>query len=159
MKLKATEAKRFWSKVLKDCWLYPSGCWIWVGQQTEAGYGNFRYRRKRNYAHRISYRIAKGPIPKDMEIDHLCRVTSCVNPDHLEAVTHRENMLRGNTPAARNAAKTHCPDGHPLSGENLYIRKGKRGCLTCRRKQSREHGKALRARINNQVQYKALEAR
>jgi len=69
-----------------------------------------------------------------LEIDHLCRVRCCVNPDHLEAVTHRENILRGNTFAAVNAAKTHCPKGHEYTPENTRIHTGgRRQCIACSR--------------------------
>jgi hypothetical protein len=78
-------------------------------------------------------------IPPDFDIDHLCRNRRCVNPEHLEAVTHRENMVRGDTFAARNAAKTHCSKGHPLSGENLVNQKrGDRVCRICANARVRE---------------------
>jgi hypothetical protein len=79
-------------------------------------------------AHRLYYEITKGAIPAGLELDHKCRVRCCVNPDHLEPVTHTENMRR----ASKNLV-THCPVGHPYSGPNLYVRpNGGRECLTCR---------------------------
>lgn len=81
----------------------------------------------------MSHELHKGPIPEGLVIDHLCRNRGCVNPDHLEAVTQRENILRGEGLAAANARKTHCPKGHPYSGENLYVvpSSGRRQCRIC----------------------------
>lgn len=84
-------------------------------------------------AHRFSYQLYKGNIPKNLVIDHLCKNPSCVNPDHLEAVTNRENILRGISPAAINSKKTHCPKGHKLSGDNVYIYRNSRWCKKCRK--------------------------
>ena len=116
-----------------------SGCWIRLKALTPAGYGVIRINYELFYAHRLSYEAFKGPIPKDREIDHLCRSTWCVNPDHLEAVSHRKNCQRGicgEVNARRMRAKTHCPYGHPYSGDNLYIKPntpGHRDCRTCLR--------------------------
>ncbi len=87
------------------------------------------------YAHRWAYEQARGAIPDGMHLDHLCRNTLCVNPDHLQAVTARENLRRGVGFAGTNARKTRCPAGHPYSGDNVYIRpaSGSRVCVTCRR--------------------------
>lgn len=126
-----------------------NGCVLWTGYIAPSGYGQF-YKRgsgrgaKRGYAHREAYELFVGPIPEGMVIDHLCRVKACVNPMHLEVVTIRENLLRGETLSAANALKTHCPKGHLLAGDNLYIRPdsgpraGGRECKTCRRKRMRE---------------------
>lgn len=118
-----------------------SGCFLWLGNIHEAtGYGRIWDNGHRDFAHRIAYEIAKGPIPKDLEIDHLCRLRCCVNPDHLEAVTHRENIIRGASPAshkAKYAARTHCKYGHLLSEENTaYVKSRKwlqRRCRECDR--------------------------
>ena len=80
------------------------------------------------YAHRAAYELFVGPIPSGYEIDHLCRVRDCVNPDHLEAVTRRENLLRGDTFAATHAAKTECPRGHPY---DTITAQGARRCSIC----------------------------
>jgi hypothetical protein len=83
-------------------------------------------------AHRASYRLFVAPIPEELELDHLCRNRSCVHPFYLEPITHRENLMRGDTIAARYAAQTHCKHGHPKTPENTYFYKGKaHGCLIC----------------------------
>jgi hypothetical protein len=102
-----------------------TGCWLWSGSGTEAGYGQISVNGRATMAYRWSYEHFRGPIAPGLEPDHLCRVRCCVNPAHLELVTHRENTLRGQTLAAMNAAKTHCRRGHPYSGDNL--RSGMRG--------------------------------
>ena len=99
-----------------------SGCWLWIGCWSR-GYGQIGNNDKVVSAHRTAYELFRGQIPKDLTIDHLCRTRSCVNPSHMEIVSRGENVLRGNGIAAKNARKTHCPKGHPLSGENLRFRK------------------------------------
>ena len=99
-------------------------------------------------AHRIVYELIKGKIPEGLFIDHLCRVRNCVNPDHLEPVTHEENIRRGiGGVNAINRAKTHCLKGHPLSGENMQMRNGARVCLTCSRRYGREAYRRKHANI------------
>jgi hypothetical protein len=126
-------------------YVYPepnTGCHLWAGVLGDTGYGRFTQRLGNKtfnvQAHRFAYEHAKGPIPAGMEIDHLCRVRVCVNPDHLEAVTRKENWRRSNGTSATNARKTHCKRGHPLSGENLYVTpQGYRQCRTCINEKSR----------------------
>lgn len=109
-------------------------CWLWRGRTQPNGYGKLGER----YAHRISFEIANGSIPVGTEIDHLCGIRSCVNPEHLRAVSHKVNVLAGNTFVARQAAQTHCKMGHPLVAENIYkLRSGKRICKTCGRERDR----------------------
>lgn len=117
----------FWSKVRQS-----GDCWLWTGGKVGGGYGRFYINAKRILAHRFIYELLIGPIPAELELDHLCRNRPCVNPFHLEAVTRRVNILRGETIPARNAVKTHCNYGHSL--EDSYIGlDGSRHCRPCTR--------------------------
>lgn len=97
----------------------PGACWNWNGLISEKGYGLIDVAGSSVRVHRLAFAIQNGYWPDC--IDHTCKNKRCVNPSHLEAVTVRLNTLRGTSPAAVNSAKTHCPLGHPLSGENLVI--------------------------------------
>ena len=113
-----------------------SGCWLWLGCDSQ-GYGYFRARGKMVRAHRWSYEHFCGPIPKGLQIDHLCRVPRCVNPMHLEPVTSKENVNRGFV--NQHKGKTHCKRGHLLSPENVYTTpEGWRQCVTCRKGHDRK---------------------
>lgn len=125
-----------------------SGCWLWTGTLDGTGYGRLRdgesiYRQ----AHRLAYEAHRGAIPEGTELDHLCRVRCCVNPDHLEAVSHHENLRRAGM-WERKASRTHCPHGHPFSGDNLYFdaKRNRRICIACRRASIRKYMKTYRAR-------------
>jgi len=157
--------ERFWSMVDAS-----GDCWEWTGRIDDVGYGHFGARYKAPIrAHRYSYLLLVGDIPKHMVIDHLCQNRPCVNPDHLEVVTRRENWLRGTAPNARAfrqnrcrnghpkvegqlrcatcvriylkkrypgiyvGDRTHCPQGHPYSGDNLLVYKSGRVCRECSR--------------------------
>ena len=110
----------------------PSGCWNWTGSRNRGGYGRFTKKYGTTLAHRIVYEALKGPIPKGLTIDHLCRNKRCVNPEHLEPVTVRENILRGYGPVAMNKRKTHCLRGHAYSPENTKDNgPNKRRCVIC----------------------------
>lgn len=111
----------------------PDGCWDWSNANA-GGYGMWTQHGVTIPAHRLMYRLLVGPIPVGRDLDHLCRNRRCVNPEHLEPVTRRENLLRGETIPASRAAQTHCHQGHPLTGPNLYRRPDGKGrdCRLCR---------------------------
>lgn len=151
---KTTPAEvRFWRKVNKagpipECRPDLGSCWLWTGYLDANGYGwiNVGGRAgKEILAARFGYELLFGPIPEGLEPDHLCRLPACVNPFHLEPVTHRVNMLRGNTIAARNAAVTHCPHGHEYNELNTYRQKdGSRYCRPCHYARERRRKNRLR---------------
>ena len=134
-------AERFWEKVDKT-----DTCWLWTAYRCPLGYGriNVTSGAAPQLAHRIAYELCVGPIPDGLELDHLCRVPSCVNPAHLEPVTRRENVLRGIAPAAQYARRTHCAKGHPFDDENTGWHGGGRRCKTCHRDDERERQRAKR---------------
>ena len=110
------------------------GCWVWGGNYSDNGYGKLTVNYKTVSAHRFFYAEVVGPIPEGMHLDHVCDHKYCVNPDHLEPVTHAENMRR------RYAKMTHCINGHPFSGDNLHIRiDGRRVCKECNRQRGRKY--------------------
>ena len=111
------------------------GCWWWAGAVSPDGYGKFKRNGKLERAHRGVYEELVGPIKEGLVLDHLCKNLLCVNPDHLEPVTHRENLLRSPaTQASLNLAKTHCKRGHEFTPENTYVPPGTtlRKCKQCR---------------------------
>jgi hypothetical protein len=138
MMLSVSDINRFLAKVDK-----ADECWLWTARKNYKGYGMFRLGSRVPYAHRVAYEHYVGPIPEGLQLDHICRVRHCVNPDHLEPVTNAENALRGEGPTAKNVTKTHCPKGHEYTGDNLYVDpRGGRNCRACRR----EKAKAWRAK-------------
>jgi HNH endonuclease len=120
---------RFWSKVEKTL----NGCWLWGGSRSAAGYGMFYVGAGgRTLAHRYAYELVRGGVPHGRELDHLCRNPACVNPEHLEPVTHRTNVLRGTSPSALSATSSSCPNGHEYTPETTWLTpSGGRRCLTC----------------------------
>lgn len=123
---------RFWRCVDKT-----ETCWLWQGEMGPGGYGRIldSSTRKHYMAHRYSYELHVGPVPEELCLDHLCRVRNCVRPDHLEAVTMRENVMRGETPARRNYEKTACIHGHPYDETNTsFGTNGRRYCRQCRKR-------------------------
>jgi hypothetical protein len=128
-----SDIKRFFEKVDIYSGIGHVKCWVWKNP-LDNGYGRFWVNNKTKLAHRFSYEFFIGEIPRDKQLDHLCRNRSCVNPDHLEPVDIKTNVLRGEGLSAQNARKTHCKRNHPFSGENLKINcRGQRICLTCHR--------------------------
>lgn len=139
---------RFWSYVKRT-----DSCWIWIGYRTRDGYGRFKAGGRTFQAYRWIYEKLVGPIPEGLQIDHVCHTEdpecaggwscphrACVNPDHMEPVTRKENTLRGRSFSAENATKTHCKRGHPY-GESPYVDSfGSRHCSECRRIRQRVSG-------------------
>lgn len=113
-----------------------TGCWIWTGASDKLGYGRINVDRKAKLTHRVSFEIHKGPIPRGLELDHLCRNPSCVNPHHLEPVTRKVNTDRGivaDVHRRRLASLTQCRRGHEYTPENTYRdSRGFRNCKKCR---------------------------
>ena len=135
-----------------------SGCWEWQGKKNNAGYGRVMHDGRLQQAHRVVWSILRKPIPDGLVLDHLCRNTVCVNPDHLEPVTQQENTLRGETIAAANAARTVCGKGHEYT---VRIVKGKawRECVTCRNEGARKRFKERYATDSEFADRKRREAR
>lgn len=133
-----------------------TGCWLWL-RSLVRGYGQctstFEGKRE-NVAHRLAYRLLRGPIPVDCELDHLCRQRSCINPDHLEAVSHRVNSLRGQAPTICLYHQNRCSHGHSFTPDNtLYYRGGIRYCRACIRDRGRERYRAKRRAAGFKVKF------
>jgi hypothetical protein len=120
-------------QAIQGLWaIQENGCWLWTGRFDRLGYGGLHCQKRYWVAHRATYTVLKGEIGEGLELDHLCRNRACVNPDHLEPVTHTENVRRGASPFVELRHRTTCKWGHPFSGENLVVlKKGGRGCRTC----------------------------
>jgi len=126
---------RLWKRVSKS----EDGCWNWTGHVSGGGYGRIRNGGKREQAHRVSFALAGNKIPEGLVVDHICNNRRCVRPDHLQAITQRDNILRSDSPPARQSKQVACLNGHPLDGDNLFMRRnGKRECRVCIRARGRK---------------------
>ena len=132
--------RTIWDKVAIDP--NPYECWLWKGH-TVKGYGRVWDGVGQRLAHRVTYTLAKGPIPADLVIDHMCRTPQCVNPKHLQAITVKQNC-------DGVKKKTHCIHGHEFTEASTYVAPGtgKRSCQTChliRRRKISADNKAAKA--------------
>jgi hypothetical protein len=147
--------RNFWGKV--EVPANAGACWLWIGAINSQGYGSFWANGRAICAHIFAYQELVGPVPDDgYEFDHVCHTLSecnagrlcihrrCVNPTHLERVTHHENWWRGRSPTKLNAAKTHCDGGHELTPDNLYSSQRQRVCRQCALKSSAEYRARLK---------------
>ena len=138
-----------------------TGCWIWTGFIHPNGYGRFWFQGRPQQAHQVAYLLLKGPMPNGLELDHACHNGTncsggpscphrrCVNPQHLEAVSHLVNMQNGNG-NWRTTRITQCPEGHTYAGDNLYVQPNRqRVCRTCKRKRQRNWIKRHPAYLKN----------
>lgn len=140
----ATPIERLMAKVDVN----PGGCWEWTASKNRDGYGKFATGRGGWIgAHRAAYQLIVGPIPDGKELDHLCRNRGCVNPDHLEPVEHKVNVRRGalgQTTAARQRGKTHCPQGHEYTPENTRMCRTGRSCRQCQSDRNAARGQLVK---------------
>ena len=142
-----SEQRAFWSKVLKSEY-----CWLWQGTILNNGYGQITINYQKYLVHRWAYTDQVGPIPEGLVLDHLCRNRRCVRPDHLETVTLKENVLRGEGVTAKFAVALECVNGHPLVEDNVRPRKGGgRDCRTCKNRRQREYMRRKKEREKENI--------
>lgn len=151
--MSAKQLTNFWKRVDRSGG--DDACWEWRGGLTTWGYGHFRLGEKHAGSHRVAYELIRGVIPEGLVIDHLCRNRRCCNPWHMEVVTNRENLLRGNGFSGRNVRKTHCPKGHPY---DLVI-KGHRYCSVCLKEAQRRHWQRSNRRRSEEYKHVPLLSR
>ena len=141
--------ERFWPKVNKNGPVPPHApelgpCWLWLGYCRDGRYPWMRYEGRPVAAYRVAYILLVGPIPDGLQLDHLCRVVSCVNPRHLEPVTQQENVRRQ---WAANPLSPTCPKGHLFDPENTGYDRGTRFCRKCSRINAERYRKSLPERL------------
>ena len=142
------EKQRFFNKIIIDPKRYGD-CWYWSACKVKTGHGKIGIRGSTYQAYRVSFKIFRGDVPNNLVLDHLiCDNPNCVNPFHLKPCTIEENTMRSRTAyCAVKSKTTHCPKGHPLSGDNLWVRhkkgrKPSRECLECHRFRKRVANKS-----------------
>lgn len=141
-------------KILDQIVIEDNGCYVFSGPKDDGGYGRVGYKRRLVRVHRLLYEELVGPVPEGLELDRLCRNHACANPDHLEPVTHKENMARGLVAAVWEATrqKTHCKYGHAYDDGNRYSyfssdgQRTYRGCRICRSRAMREYRQRQRTK-------------
>jgi hypothetical protein len=134
-------------RLFSRCKENEAGCWIWTGAKAGTGYGHIVVKGRGRPAHRVMYEFLIADVPEGLDLDHLCRTRDCVNPWHLEPVTRRVNIIRGEKPAM-NSGKTHCPRGHAYDESNTIVYRGSRFCLACKRERGREYQRRKREAQN-----------
>jgi len=127
---------RFKSKIFLDTlFLHKNStldpCWLWTAGRKDSGYATFDVNGKTVRAHKWYWEQLNGPVPIGFELDHLCKIRHCVNPEHLELVSHYENLLRSSNIMILNAKKTHCSNGHEYTLESTRLYQGRRYCKLC----------------------------
>jgi hypothetical protein len=141
-----TQRERILSRLLIDS---ESGCLLWTGFLDKDGYGRAWDGSSTRPVHRVVWEMLEGQIPSGMTLDHVkdrgCRYRHCASIAHLEVVTNRENVMRGDTIPAAHAAKTHCDSGHEFTKANTYWYRGKRECRSCRQVADRRYRQRKRA--------------
>src|SRR3990167_5102948 len=124
--------ERYFEKVICDL---ATHCWLWIAHTDKAGYGRLQQGSRKGvvlYAHRFAYETFIGPLPQGFEVDHLCRTRSCSNPEHLQAVLHSLNVLRGQAPNVLLHHRGTCKNGRPASTTNVYNHKSTGRIVYCR---------------------------
>lgn len=134
--------------------LNENGCWVWQKRISENGYGQVSINHKSLLAHRVAYQAFVAPLIDGLQIDHLCKNRACVNPEHLEQVTPRENIHRSDAVYKRLRTKRYCPQGHEYSKENTYYRQTKEGginrsCMTCARENSKRRYRLTHSNVQD----------